>query len=290
MDVSIIIVSYNVKDFLKNCLESVIKFTKNVNYEIIVVDNASTDDSLSYLRDLSDVSNLKFIDAKENGGFAKGNNLGIKQAKGKYILLLNPDTLLIENSIERMFLWMEAHKDVAVASCQLVDNEQKILPTGGYFPTLQRIFYWAFFIDDIFKNIKSYHPKVNEEEQDWVTGAFFMIKKEVINKVGILDENFFMYGEELEWCMRFKEEGYKVGYTPITKIIHLERKSSDSLPRNAILGEFKGLKYIYAKHFPGWQQIVLGSLLDLAAFARIIFWLVRLKPQMAKIYIEALFI
>lgn len=300
MDVSIIIVSYNVKDFLKNCLESVIKFTKNVNYEIIVVDNASTDDSLSYLRDLSDVSNLKFIDAKENGGFAKGNNLGIKQAKGKYILLLNPDTLLIENSIERMFLWMEAHKDVAVASCQLVDNEQKILPTGGYFPTLQRIFYWTFFLDDVLK-LPSYHPEMGpfhknkniyqkEFFPDWVTGAFFLVRTDATNKVENLDENFFMYGEELEWCMRFKEEGYKVGYTPITKIIHLERKSSDSLPRNAILGEFKGLKYIYSKHFPGWQQIVLGSLLDLAAFARIIFWLVRLKPQMAKIYIEALFI
>ena len=339
MDVSIIIVSYNVKDFLKNCLESVIKFTKNINYEIIVVDNASTDDSLEMLKQVQhDTDNLKFIDAKENGGFAKGNNLGIKQAKGKYILLLNPDTLLVENSIERMFLWMEAHKDVAVASCQLVDSEQKILPTGGYFPTLQRIFYWAFFLDDIFKNIKSYHPhpssfwspvprhpgtsEASDEQArgfaariysgkkilsgsalqndnsiysqeffpDWITGAFFMVRKDATNKDQILDENFFMYGEELEWCMRFKESGYKVGYTPITKIIHLERKSSDSLPRNAILGEFKGLKYIYAKHFPGWQQIVLGSLLDLAAFARIVFWLVRLKPKMSKIYLEALFI
>lgn len=304
MDVSVIIVSYNVKDLLRNCLDSVIKFTKDVEFEIIVVDNTSSDDSLSYLSSLSDIGNLKVIASPENGGFAKGNNLGIKQAKGKYILLLNPDTLLTENSIGRMFLWMEGHKDVAVSSCQLVDSEQQISPTGGYFPTLQSVAAWAFFLDDlpiISKFVKPYHPDAgpfhkdktmyqSEFYPDWVTGAFFFVRKEAIDKVGYLDENFFLYGEELEWCLRFKEAGFKVGYTPLTKIVHLERKSSDSLPRNAILGEFKGLKYIYAKHFPGSKQILIGTLLDLAAFARIVFWLVRLKPEMAKIYIEALFL
>lgn len=117
-----------------------------------------------------------------------------------------------------------------------------------------------------------------------------MVRKETIDKVGLLDENIFMYGEELEWCLRFKQNGFKISYTPVTRIIHLERQSSSGLPRNAVLGEFKGLKYIYGKHFPGWKQNVLDFLLNLAAALRIIFWLARLKPQMAKIYLEALFL
>lgn len=285
MDLSVVIVSYDVKELLKNCLESVLKYTQNIKYEIIVVDNNSTDDSISYLRNLSGLSNLKIILSKENGGFSKGNNLGIKEAKGKYILLLNPDTLLTENSLKIMFDWMETHPEIAVSSCQLLNSEQKITPTGGYFPNLFRVAAWAVFFKPF-----SFHPSASlykkEFYPDWVTGAFFMVRKEALEKIGLLDENIFMYGEELEWCMRFKQNGFKVGYTPVTKIIHL----ANSLPRNAVLGEFKGLKYIYSKHFSGWKQNILDFLLSLAATLRIIFWLVRLKPQMAKIYLEALFL
>lgn len=285
MDVSVVIVSYNVAELLKNCLESVKKYTSGLKYEIIVVDNKSTDNSVGVIKN----AGVKFIDAGDNVGFAKGNNLALRQAQGKYVLLLNPDTLLLENSLKTMFDWMETHPEYAVASCQLIDSEQKNIPTGGYLPTLRRIAAWAMFFDDIFK-IKSYHPKTNDSEPDWVAGAFFMVRREAMEKVGMLDENFFMYGEELEWCLRFKQAGWKVGFVPETKIIHLERKSSGGLPRNAVLGEFKGLRYIYGKHFPGWKQWVLETLLDIAAAMRVVFWLVRLKPQMARIYLEALFI
>lgn len=286
MDISIVIVSYNVAELLKNCLESIYKFTDGVKFEVIVADNKSSDNSVEIIKGFSKV---KFIDAGENVGFAKGNNLGIKEATGKYIFLLNPDTLFLENTPKLMFDWMENHNFYAVVSGQMLDSEQKVLPTGGYFPTLPKIAAWAFFVDDFFK-MKSYHVKSNDGDPDWVTGAFFVVRREAMEKVGLFDENFFMYGEELEWCLRFKQAGWQVGYTPITKIIHLERKSSGGLPRNAVLGEFKGLKYIYAKHFSGWRQTVLESLLDIAAFLRIIFWLVRLKSEMAKIYLEALFI
>ena len=302
MDLSIVILSFNVAPFLKSCLDSILQYTKDVKYEIIVIDNQSTDDSVKIAKSFG--NKIKLIQAKENGGYTKGNNLGIKAVTGKYILILNPDTVFVENSIERMFLWMEAHNDVAVASCQLLDSEQKISPTGGYFPTIPRVLAWAFFLDDIpaFSGfIKSYHPQqaptfkdktLYEKEfyPDWVTGAFFVVRKEAIDQVGLLDESIFMYGEELEWCLRLKSAGWRIAYTPITKIIHLERKSSGGLPRNAVLGEFRGLKYIYGKHFPGWQQIVLGSLLDLAAFNRIVFWLIRRRLDMARLYVEALFL
>ncbi len=296
MDVSIVIVSYNVAPLLKNCLDSIIKYTEGVDFEIIVVDNQSTDNSVEVLKAFG--NKIKLIEAGENGGFSKGNNLGIKAAKGKYILLLNPDTVLVENSPKKMFDWMEAHPDFAVASGQMLDSEGRISPTGGYFPGLRRIAAWAFFLDDlpiIRDYFSSYHPHPGrlygkEFFPDWVTGAFFCIRREAMEKVGVFDENIFMYGEELEWCIRFKAAGWKVGYTPTTKIIHLERKSSGGLPKTAVLGEFKGLRYIYGKHYPGWKQWALDTFLDIAAALRIIFWLIRLKPQMAKIYLEALFL
>ncbi|OGG19244.1 hypothetical protein A2721_00220 [Candidatus Gottesmanbacteria bacterium RIFCSPHIGHO2_01_FULL_47_48] len=314
MDVSVVIVSYNSKDLFKNCLESVYKFTKDLEFEVIVVDNASTDGVTDYLKsqispaspelgrgranikDTNQKSNLKAIFSEENLGFSRGNNVGIKEAKGKYVLLLNNDTELLENSIERMKLWMDAHQDVAVVSCQLVNSEHKASATGGFFPRLHNVIAWGWFLDDlpILRNyFPSYHPHpgpMYDKEQflDWVTGAFFFVRKAAIDQVGMFDENIFMYGEELEWCIRFKKAGWKIGYTPITKVVHHERGSQGGLPKGAILGEFRGLKYIYGKHYPGWMQVALGTVLDVAAFLRVVLWLVRLKPQMAKIFLEAL--
>lgn len=303
MDVSVVIVSFNAKEMMAKCLESIFKFTKDVSFEVIVVDNASTDGVTEYLKEISHSSmvtrnNFKLIESKENLGFAKGNNLGIKEAKGRYVFFLNNDTELVENSLERLKVWMDAHADVAVVSSQMLSSEQKLSPTGGFFPSLKKVFAWAFFLDDVpFLQFygSSYHPhssKMYEKEffPDWVTGSIFFVRKEAINQVGNFDDNMFMYGEELEWCMRFKKAGWKIGYTPITKIIHHERGSQGGLPKGAVLGEFRGLKYIYGKYEPIWKQLVLGTILDLAAFLRVLMWLVRLKPLMAKVYLEALFL
>lgn len=296
MDISVIILSYNVAPLLKDCLDSILKFTKDVKVEIIVVDNQSTDNSAVIAKSYG--KKIKFIQSTENGGFAKGNNLGIKVAKGKYILLLNPDTYFTENSLKKMFLWMETHKNVGVASCQLLDSKKKITFTGGYFPTLWHLFLWAFFLDDIpglSTIINSYHPNWSVEKRyskefypDWVTGAFFFMREETIKQVGLLDEDFFMYCEELEWCIRASKKGWKVGYTPISKIVHLERRSSGGASRNAILGEFKGLKLIYQKHFSSIQERILNIVLIFAAILRILLWSLRRKPDIAKIYIETL--
>lgn len=335
VQVSIVTVSFNSKEFLRDCLESVFKFTSEIDFEFIVVDNASTDGTAQWLADVKsgkekipgvDLGKVKFVFSKENGGFSKGNNWGIKEAIGEYILLLNPDTKFLENSLKVMKTWMDGHQDCAVASCQLLDIEQKVLPTGGYAPILPRVAAWALFLDDLpilSKIFKSYHPHAvgvpwteflgdipgikfflkpgaklpekapvyhydHEFFPDWVTGAFFFARKKAFDQLGALDEEIFMYGEELEWCLRAAKSGWKVGYTPQTRIVHLERKSSGGAPRNALLGEFKGLKYIYGKYEPVWKQLILGTILDVGAVLRIIFWMVRLKPAVAKIYFEAL--
>ncbi len=298
VDVSIIILSYNTAELLKNCVDSVLQHTKEVNLEIIVVDNNSSDESPQVAQSYGD--KVKFIQSHENGGFSKGNNIGIRVARGRFVLLLNPDTLFIENTLYRMVIWMDAHHDVAVSSCQLLDANQKISPTGGYEPTMLRVIMWAFFLDDIpgiSHIVNSYHPRggassryAKEFFPDWVTGAFFMMSHKALEHIGLLDENIFLYGEELEWCIRAKQFGWKVGYTPITKIVHLERKSSKSNPERAILGEIKGLRYIYQKYYPPKYQYLLDIILVLAEFLRVWLWLVRLKPRIALIYLKAMVI
>lgn len=302
MEVSVVIVSYNASTYLKECINSIFEKARNTSFEIIVVDNNSTDDSSAVSKGFGKAVTL--IANKDNRGYGAGVNTGLKIAKGKYVLILNPDILFLEDAISKMMAYMGQHLDVGLAGCTFFDGlpagkagEQKMLPNGGYFPTLTRLFFWTFFLDDLpilSKLINPYHPSAiryplsANRLVDWVIGGFMFVRKEVIDKVGGLDENIFMYGEEVEWQYRIKSAGWRIGYTPITKVTHYERKSSGGSPRNAILGEIKGLKYIYGKHFPGWKQIVLGSLLDILAFSRIIFWLVRRKPEMATIYLEAL--
>lgn len=297
MDVSVIIVSYNASKYLKDCLDSIIKYTKNIDYEIIVVDNNSTDNAVEVAKSFG--NKIKLIENKDNKGFGGGNNDGAKVAQGQYLLTLNPDTLFLENSLEKMFLWMEAHDDIAVSTGQLLDSEQKPLPNGGFFPTLPRLFFWAFFLDDlplISRLISPYHPHIpyypdkNDLSLDWIIGTFMFTRKAAWDQSGGFDPSIFMYGEDTELCYRFQELGWKIAYTPITRIIHHERQSSGGLPRNAILGEFRGLKFIYGKHFPGWQQIILGSILDVAAVNRIFLWLLRRNLEMVKLYLEALFL
>ncbi len=326
MRVSVVIVSYNAKELFKKCVDSILEHTRDFEYEIIVVDNASTDGVVDVIKSYG--TKVKAIFLKQNLGFAGGNNLGIKEAKGDYILLLNNDTELIDNSLPLIYLWMEAHRKVAVSSCQMLNSEQKVSPTGGYAPTLFRVMSWALFLDDlplINQVFTSYHPHsggvpwgsfladlpvigklkkqtgatVSKEETavfhydrefypDWVTGAFFFMRRQALDQIGPLDENIFMYGEDLEWCLRAKQSGWTVGYTPVTRFIHHERGSQGGVPRGAVLGEFRGLKYLYGKYEPIWKQLLLGTLLDVAAFVRVLFWLVRLKPAMVKVYIEAL--
>lgn len=309
MDVSVVVVSYNSSGYLKECLDSIFKFTSGVDFEVIVVDNNSTDDSLGVAKAFG--KKITLIANKDNRGFGVGVNIGIQKSTGKFVLVLNPDIRFLDDAISKMMAYMNSHADVGLASCQFFDGEpfvpqgkHKMLPNGGHFPTLARVFFWGFFLDDlpmVANLIKPYHPTgspllktekyfSNDFFPDWVTGSFMFVRREAIDKVGILDENIFMYGEEVEWQYRMGQAGYKIGYTTSTRVVHYERGSQGGASRLAILGEFRGLKYIYGKHFAGWQQIVLGTFLDVAAALRIVFWLVRRKPETAKIYAEALLI
>lgn len=295
IDVSIVILTYNSSDFISNCLASVKRWTKGIKYEVIIVDNASSDKTQDVIgKNISKQGSWQLIKNSDNTGFAGGNNVGIKKAKGRYILLLNPDTKLLENSVKTMTDWMDDNEKVGIASCKLLNEDKTIQPTGGFFPTLSRIFLWSTLLDDLplVQNIfGSYHPHTyhdfyeNERELDWVTGAFFLIRREVIEQVGLLDEDFFLYVEELELCLRAKEKGWKVGYVPKTRVLHYVGKSGTR--EGTVIRELSGLKLLYKKHYSPTQQFILRIFLFLGSFLRaIIFGII--DTSRGKIYAKAI--
>ncbi|MDD3679541.1 MAG: glycosyltransferase family 2 protein [Candidatus Shapirobacteria bacterium] len=283
MTLSIIIVSYNTKKLLQDCLESIkCSLAKDsIKAQIIIVDNNSSDGTQEYLKSIANKRGLIAIFNKDNAGFAKANNQGIERARGKYVLLLNSDTILTEgNFFTKTIRFLEKNKKIGILGPRLLWENGQTQPSGGYFPILPRLFTWALMIDDlplINKIIKPYHPHgpgfytkdryyQKPHYQDWVTGACFFIKREVIKKIGFLDENIFMYTEEMEYCYRAKKAGFDIVYYPETSLIHLGGKSGTSLL--SVKNEFQGIKYFYQKHQPAWQKPIAHILLKIAARLR----------------------
>lgn len=278
IDLSIIIVSYNTKVVLLNCLNSIKEFSSGFSYEVIVVDNASSDGSLKALYEYSkNNAFVKVIDGKKNLGFGKGNNLGTKEARGEYLLFLNSDTLLIDNALKVTLTQVRELDQLGIYSCKLLNADKSTQASGGYFPNLFNVFAWQFFLDDlpIFKNlIPSFHPQTSASEKnhfaDWVTGAFMLMPKSVFDKLGGFDENIFMYTEEMELAYRVKLANLKTYFSATPSIIHLAGASSGSF--FALTSELKYLPYFWQKHKPHWQMPILklflftGSLLRLLIF------------------------
>lgn len=297
IDLSIIIVSFNTKKLLASCISSIITKTKEVNYEIIVIDNASVDGSSQMVK--KNFPEVKLIINNKNLGFAKANNQGIKTSKGKYFLLLNSDTLVTANVLAGITSWMDKNPKVGIATCGLKNRDNSMQATGGYFPTLFRVFAWMFFLDDIpllGRVIKSFHPHIPDffginqsylqaHEQDWITGAFFLIRAEVVKQVGVLDEDFFMYVEEMEYCYRVKKTGWQVWFLPKWSIIHYG--GSSGLKENALLGEITGLKKFYKKHMKNWQYNVMRIFIKSGSFLRMILFGILKGKEYARIYQKA---
>lgn len=268
MDISVVIVSYNTRELLSNCLKSLEKAGKNLKMEIFVVDNNSHDGTVQMVR--LNFQNVMLIANKKNLGFAKANNLALKKAKSEYILILNPDTVVGEDTLVEMINFMEKSTDVGISTCKIelaiggLDKDaRRHFPTpwraASHFLGLSKIFKGSRIFDQYYIGYKS--PDL-EQEVDACAGAFMMVRKAAMDKVGLFDEDFFFYGEDLDWCWRFKEAGYKIMYTPITKIIHYKgassgiKKSSRDVTlatkeskRRARYESVRAMKLFYKKHF-----------------------------------------
>ncbi|PJB14851.1 MAG: glycosyltransferase [Flavobacteriales bacterium CG_4_9_14_3_um_filter_32_8] len=255
MKLSIIIVNYNVRHFLAQCLNSVVKATANISAEVFVVDNNSLDDSVKMVRE--NFPNVNVIHNTKNVGFSKANNQAIELAKGEYILLLNPDTVVEEDTFEKCIQFMDAHPEGGGLGVKMIDGNGNFLPESKRgLPTPSVSFYKIFGLSKLFKKSKifsKYHlGYLNEDEINEVevlSGAFMWMRKSVLDKVGYLDEAFFMYGEDIDLSYRILLGGYKNYYFPEAKIIHYKGESTKKGNINYVFIFYNAMIIFSKKHF-----------------------------------------
>ncbi len=289
MKLSIIIVNYNVKHFLDQLLQSIQKSDCNFEYEIIVVDNNSADGSVPYLQ--NKYPEVLFIANKKNLGFSAANNQGITRAKGEYILLLNPDTLLRQDSLSKCIDYMDAHADTGAVGVKMIDGSGRFLPESKRgLPTPSVSFfkmtglYKYFPKSKVFNAYYQGHIAENEvAEIDVLTGAFFLTRHSILKKIGGLDESYFMYGEDIDLSYRIKKLGYKIIYFPKTQIVHYKGESSKALSFKRYVAFYHSMLLFAQKHFSkGWggakRTLVYGSIIFSAVMAFVLRHLLNALP------------
>lgn len=250
---SIIIICWNVREDLLNCLRSVEENRPCEEFEIIVVDNASSDGSVDcILRDFPDVI---VIANKENHGFAAANNQGIRRSKGEYILFLNPDTRVHSNSLDALVKFMEHNERVGACGPKLLNKDETIQASVRRFPTFRGALYrhTAFRLSGIFRGqykklrIKDFGYD-RQSDVDQLSGAALMVRRFVINEVGVMDERFFMYYEEVDLCYRIKQNGWRIVFTPQAVITHLGGRSAIKIPVRRRMMMLASLLRFFRKH------------------------------------------
>lgn len=262
MDVSVIIINYNTLELTENTINSVLEKTQCIEYEIILVDNMSTDGSIEYFEEKYK-EKITFLKNKENLGFGRANNKGIEIAKGKYIFLLNSDTLLINNAIKILFEYMERNLNVGVCGGNLYDIE--LSPVHSFKKELITLINeFDFFKNKIARVVLKKRLDFNYKdiplEVGYITGADMFIRKKVLEQSGSFDDDFFMYFEETELTYRIKKLGYKVMSVPEAKIIHLEGKSSIFKEKKIKMSFESKYKYFYKTQ--GEKEIRLAYLIS----------------------------
>lgn len=269
VDLSVIIVSWNVADFLRRCLESLREEAGRAgvpSFETVVVDNSSSDGTQEVVR--ASFPEVRLIANPDNRGFTVGNNQGIAASGGRYLLLLNPDCELMPGALRAMVEQMDKGPRVGVVGPQLLNTDGAHQSSRRRFPTLLTALVESTVLQDYFPHsrvLRRYYcqdlPEDGTQEVDWVVGACFMVRRQAIEEVGTLDEEFFMYSEEMDWCFRIKHAGWKVVYFPEARVVHhYAKSSSQDLPHQHIRFQTSKCRY-FAKHHGSLQAGFLRSFL-----------------------------
>lgn len=275
MDLSIIIVNYNVKEFLQNLIHSIEKASLNLTKEILIVDNASDDGSVEFIKEK--FPQIKLIANQKNLGFGKANNIGLKQANGKYILLINPDTLVAEDTFEKMIKFFESNSEAGLAGCKILNPDGSLqLACRRSFPGPWTSFTKVTGLSNLFPNSKifarynlTYLDENKTYEVDAISGSFMMMRKEVYEKVGGFDEQFFMYGEDLDLCYRIQKSGFKVYYVHSTQIIHYKGESTKRSSLDETKVFYNAMHLFVKKHLS--SSLLIGFILRSAIAVRSVF-------------------
>lgn len=274
IDLSVIIVNYNVEYFLEQCLNSVIMASEKLNVEVFVVDNNSVDGSVKMLK--KKFPSVLLIENKKNYGFSKANNQAIEKAQGRNILLLNPDTVVEESTFKKVVDFMDENPDAGGLGVRMVDGKGNFLPESKRgLPTPKVAFFKIFGLSRLFPKSKffgGYHlGYLNEydvNKVDVLSGAFLLFKKEVSDKIGMLDETFFMYGEDIDFSYRITQGGYHNYYYPETSIIHYKGESTKKSSVNYVFIFYKAMVIFAQKHFSKNNAKIFSFAIHLAIYFR----------------------
>jgi len=291
MDLSIIIVNYNAKDFLTRCLDSICTNAPEISFEVFVVDNASNDGSSEMVR--TRFPQVKLIANKENLGFARGNNLAIKRSSGRYVLLLNPDTEVYPGTLEAMVHFMEEHPKAGGMGCEVVNSDGTLAPSPQVMSHLGTAFAHIF-------RLKTFLPKgkwsvkllgrflgkyagefrIHDgiiREVDYINGCCFLIRRDTIDNIGMLDDNIFLDYEDLDWCYRIKKGGWKIYFYPLVRITHHWGQSRKTIFRESFVRKYESMYYFYLKTY-GKLSFYALKLIAISGFA--LRWFVVATPYL----------
>lgn len=281
MDVSVIIVSWNTRDILRDCLDSVYAQTKAVSFEVIVIDNASADGSAELVK--RDFAAVRLLENADNRGFAAANNQGMRLAAGRYVLLLNSDTVVLDGAIDKTVAFADRNPEAAVIGCRVLNRDRTLQPTCFMYPSVLNMFLFATGLNKLFPSSRFF----GREQMTWwkrdgvrdvevVTGCFMLARRAAIDQVGLMDESFFMYGEETDWCFRFARAGWRVLFAPHGEIIHLGGASSSQAANEMTLQLKAGVLQFLHKHRSRPAYLVGCGLMATFLLLRIPFWLLRM--------------
>jgi GT2 family glycosyltransferase len=262
--VSIVIVNHNGGNVLESCLESVRRETVETAYETIIVDNASTDESMQMVSD--SFPEVRQIRNTGNAGFASANNQGIAVARGPFVLLLNPDTVICDRAIDRVLAFLRQHPEAGVAGCRLRFPDGRIQMSVGAFPSVREVFLMSTFLYlllprnyVIMRRGSFVFDPDREREVDYLCGAFLMIRRSLIDTIGVLDPQFFMYSEEVDFCRRARESGAGVWYTPAGTVMHYWGGMS-AVSRKGVVWLVASQFLYYRKYHRGAERFLLEAL------------------------------
>ncbi|MCA9940608.1 MAG: glycosyltransferase family 2 protein [Anaerolineales bacterium] len=270
IDLSIIIVSWNVRDLLRRCLHAIRDNAGELNLDIIVVDSASSDGSAEMVA--REFPHVHLIPCAENVGFPRGNNIGLIQAAGRYLMLLNPDTEVIGDALPRLVAYLDAHPDVGMIGPQLRNSDGSVQSSRRRFPTLLTAFFESTWLQPYAPAaiLRRYYAEDIPDDQiadvDWLVGAAIMTRREVVGQIGDMDEAYFMYSEELDWCRRVKAAGWRVVYFPAAQIMHHVGKSSEQAV-TARHVNFQRAKLRYFQKYHGRAAALMLRLFLLNSYA-----------------------
>ena len=281
---SIVIVNWNTRNVLEKCLASIYEFSPNCIYEVIVVDNASDDDSVSMIEEF--FQEVIVIKNSTNLGFAQACNQGIAISKGHYVLLVNPDVQIINDAINKLLAFAESRQNAHILGCRVLGQDRKLQQSCLMFPSLLNILIWGLFLHRLFPNNKLFGRQdmtwwdANDERHvEVIKGCFFLVREELFSEIGTFDEDYFIYAEEADFCYRCKQAGYEILFTPSAEVVHFGEQSTKQKPFKMKLQLYKSYSLYFKKHHSKPKYMVASFFILIFVVLRIPIWVLSTKQE-----------